>query len=206
MDNFALLMYTLTKSSKIWLFIIIVSAVFWLGGINVRALLGNELLNYDEFAFRTSIPPDEENTIFKMICYSSILIMISYVITFVSALFFVFNFKLSLKQNGWYLMCIILFFLFSPVEFYTYFLDLKFIQLFYTRPVNHDGLLKIFGERLGFLKGVPWIALLSYYAIIFISIFKPLSKTKRQLIEDKNKTNDLSYDYHLHEKDDIIND
>jgi hypothetical protein len=96
--------------------------------------------------------------------------------------------------------------MFSPVEFYTYFLDIKFILLFYQRPVNHDGLLKIFGERLGFFKGVPWIALLSYYSIIFIVIFKPLRKTEKELIEDKNKIDEQAYDYHLHEEDDIVHD
>lgn len=206
MNNFKIYMNTFSKSSKIWLFILAVSAIFWLGGINVRALIGNELLNYDEFAFRTSIPPDEENMIFKMMSYASILIIISYLFTFISIVFFAKNYKINLKQNGWYLMCLILFFMFSPVEFYTYFLDIKFILLFYQRPVNHDGLLKIFGERLGFFKGVPWIALLSYYSIIFIVIFKPLRKTEKELIEDKNKIDEQAYEYHLHEEDDIIHD
>jgi hypothetical protein len=192
------------KTSKILLFLLIVSAIFWLGGVNVRALIGNELLNYDEFSFRTSIPPDEENMIFKMISISNILIMVSYTLTFIFALLFVLSFKVSYKLNPWYLMCIILFFIFSPVEFYTSYLDLKFVTLFFKKPVNHDDLLKLFGERIGFFKGVPWIALLSYYAIIFVAIFKPLRKTKNQLLDDKIKQDEMHYDYYLHEDDDII--
>ena len=206
MNNFNNIMYKLNKSAKFWLFLLIVSSIFWLGGINVRALIGNELLNYDEFSFRINIPPDEENMVFKMISYSSILIMISYVITFFSALFFALNSKINLKENGWYLMCISLFFVFSPVEFYTYFLDIKFILLYYQKPVNHDTLLKLFGERIGFLKGVPWIALLSYYAIIFIAIFKPLNKTHKELADEQNKKSEDDYEYYLHEDDDIIHD
>jgi len=206
MNNFVTIMYNFSKSSKIWLFVLIISGIFFLGGINVRALIGNELLNYDEFSFRISIPPDEENMIFKMIGYASILIMVSYVITFLSAIFFAFSFKINKKENGWYIMCLMLFFVFSPVEFYTFFLDIKFIQLFYQRPVNHDGLLTIFGERIGFLKGVPWIAILSYYAIIFIAIFKPLRKTGKELLEDEKKKSEQDYDYYLHEDDDIIHD
>ena len=112
--------------------------------------------------------------------------------------------KINLKQNAWLLMCSILFFVFSPVEFYTSYLDLKFILLFFSEPPNHDELLKIFGERLGFLKGVPWIAILSYYTIIGIAIYKPLKKTQKELDEDKIKTDEHSYKYYLHEDDDIV--
>jgi len=199
-------MYKLSKISKVWFFVLIVSGIFFLGGINVRALIGNELLNYDEFSFRISIPPDEENMIFKMISYSSVFIMVSYLVAFISAIFFAVSSKINIRENGWYLMCLMLFFVFSPVEFYTYFIDVKFIQLFYQKPVNHDELLKLFGERIGFLKGVPWIALLSYYAIIFIAIFKPLRKTKRELLEVQQKKSEDDYEYYLHEDDDIIHD
>ena len=195
----------LNKASKLWLLLLIISTIVWLGAINVRFIIGNELLNYDEFSFRTSIPPDEENMIFKLISNVSIVIMIAYVFTFVSAIFFMKTCKINLKQNTWLLMCAILFFVFSPVEFYTSYLDLKFILLFFSEPPNHDELLKIFGERLGFLKGVPWIAILSYYTIIGIAIYKPLRKTQKELAKDKIKTDEHSYKYYLHEDDDIIN-
>lgn len=194
----------LNKVSKFWLLLLIISAIVWLGAINVRFIIGNELLNYDEFNFRTSIPPDEENMIFKLISHASITIMIAYVFTFISAIFFLKTCKINLKQNTWLLMCAILFFVFSPVEFYTSYLDLKFILLFFSEPPNHDELLMIFGERLGFLKGVPWIAILSYYTIIGIVIYKPLKKTQKELDEDKIKTDEHSYKYYLHEDDDII--
>jgi hypothetical protein len=194
----------LNKTSKFWLLLLIISTIVWLGAINVRFIIGNELLNYDEFSFRTSIPPDEENMIFKLISHASITIMIAYVFTFISAIFFLKNCKINLKQNTWLLMCAILFFVFSPVEFYTSYLDLKFILLFFSEPPNHDELLMIFGERLGFLKGVPWIAILSYYTIIGIAIYKPLKKTQKELDEDKIKTDEHSYKYYLHEDDDIV--
>ena len=196
----------LNKSSKTWLFLLILSAIVWLGAINVRFIIGGELLNYDEFDFRTSIPPDEENMIFKLISNASIVLMIAYFFTFIFAVLFLKTCKINLKQNAWFLMCAILFFVFSPVEFYTSYLDLKFTLLFVSGPPNHDELLRLFGERIGFLKGVPAIAVLSYYTIIGIAIFRPLKKTKKELEEDKLKTDEHSYKYYLHEDDDIIMD
>jgi len=195
----------LSKSAKIWLFLLIVGTIFWLGGINVRFIIGNDLLNYDEFSFRTSIPTDEENMIFKLLSYTSVLIMISYLVVLVSAIIFLKKCKIIFKENPWLLMCSILFFAFVPVEFYTTYLDIKFYQLFLEHPPNHDGLLKLFGERIGFLKGVPWIAVLSYYTIILIAVIKPLKKSKEELELDKKKNEEYSYKYKMHEKDDLEN-
>ncbi|HEY3250546.1 MAG TPA: hypothetical protein VGK25_05455 [Ignavibacteria bacterium] len=165
-----------SKSNKIALIILLIGAVFWLGGVNIRALVGNELLNYDQFDFRTSIPPDRENALFQMISNSSIVIVISYFFVFVSAIWFMATTKLKIKENGWLLMCAVLFFIFVPAEAYTNYLDIKFALLFHSHPPNHDELLKIFGERLGALSGVPVIALFCYYSIIPIVVFKPLRK------------------------------
>ncbi len=181
-----------------------VSAVIWLGAINVRALIGNDLLNYDEFSFRTSIPPDEENWIFRMLSHSSLLIIGAYVCTLVFSIIFLNKAKINLKENPWVLMCIILFYVFVPVELYTSYLDIKFYIMYLNNPPVHDGLLKIFGERIGFLKGVPWIALLSYYTIIVISVLQPMKKSMAELDEEKKKMlEEYSYKYFMHDKDDL---
>lgn len=174
-----------SKSNKIALTLLVISAVFWLGGINVRTLIGNELLDYDQFEFRTSIPPDRENTLFQMISNASILIAISYTIVLISAIWFISTTRLKVKENGWLLMAAILFFMFVPVEIYTYYLDMKFILLFFSNPPDHDELLRIFGERIGALSGLPVIAVFCYYTIIPIVIFKPLRKKSAAVNEEK---------------------
>ena len=78
-------------------------------------------------------------------------------------------------------------------------------MLYLQNPATHDEQLKIFGERIGFLKGVPWIAMVSYYTIIVISIFQPLKKSNQELLEmDKTKEEDYSYKYDMHEDDDLV--
>lgn len=180
-------------------------AIFWLGAINVRFFIGNQLLNYDEFNFRTSIPPDEENQIFKMISDSSLMIMAVYPVVFIAAIVFLRNCKINLRENPWLLMSAVLFFVFVPVEIYTSYIDLKFIMLFDKRPANHDRLLELFGERIGFLRGVPWIAVMSYYTIIWLAVFKPLKKSTAELEEEEKKIQDThGYKYIFHEDDDLI--
>ena len=195
---------TLNKKAKTSLFILTVFAIFWLGGISVRFFIGNQLLDYDEFNFRISIPPDEENQIFKMISDASIMIMISYIAVLISAVVFMKTCRINLRENTWLLMCAILFFVFVPVELYTSYLDLKFIMLFDKRPANHDNLLKLFGERIGFLRGVPWIAIMSYFTIIWLAIFQPMKKTVAELEEDEIRLKEThGYKYIFHEEDDL---
>lgn len=165
-----------SRSNKIALTLLIIAAIFWLGGINIRTLIGNELLDYDQFEFKTSIPPDRENTLFQMISNASLVIVVSYVIVLIAAIWFMITTRLKIKENGWLLMSAIMFFIFVPVEVYTYILDIKFMLLYHAGPPNHDEILKLFGERIGALSGVPIIAVLCYYTIIPIVIFKPLRK------------------------------
>lgn len=102
-------------------------------------------------------------------------------------------------------MSAILFFAFVPVEFYTMYIDIKFALLFNKRPANHDELLRLFGERIGFLRGVPWIGVLSYFSIIWIAVFKPLKKSAEELSEEERKIQDEhGYKYIFHEEDDLL--
>ncbi len=174
-----------SRSNRIALTLLVISAIFWLGGINIRTIIGNELMDYDQFEFRTSIPPDREDTLFQMLTNSSIVVVISYVFVLVSAIWFLVTTKLKMKENGWLLMSAVLFFMFVPVEFYTNYIDVRFMLLFHQGPPNHDELLKLFGERIGAFRGLPVIAVLCYYSIIPIAIFRPLRKIKETNEEKK---------------------
>ncbi len=192
------------KNARFWLALLVVAGVVWLGAINIRGLIGNDLLNYDEFSFRTGIPPDEENWIFRMLSHSSLVVLCSYAVVLFSAIMFVSKARINLRENPWYLMCMIMFFMFVPVEVYTSYLDIKFYLLYLTDPPVHDDLLRIFGARIGFLKGVPWIALLSYYSIIILAVFQPMKKSLRKLAEEKRiLREEYSYKYFMHEDDDL---
>lgn len=194
----------MSRSSKFWLTVLVIAGITYLGAINIRFIIGNELLNFDEFSFKSHLLPVELSLIFKLISYSSLVIIVSYVIVFISAILFFINYRVNYRENVWLLISAILFFVFSPVEFYSGYLDFKFYLMYLEDPYEYEQKLLVFGERLGLLKGVPWIALLCYYTIIAISIFKPLKKTKAELEEEDKKNEDYAYKYIMHEEDDII--
>jgi hypothetical protein len=191
----------LTTKAKVWLAILIFAGITFLGGINIRFIIGNQLLNFDEFSFRTDLQLDEQNMIFRLLSYSSLVIMGAYLVLFVSAIMFLINYKVDYRKEVWLLMCAIIFFLFSPVEFYSSYLDFRF-YLLYLQPYPDWKLqLELFGRRIGFLKGVPWIGVLGYYTIILLAIFKPLRKSKEEIDKEDKEKESYSYDYLMQDDD-----
>jgi hypothetical protein len=161
---------------KILLLLIIIGGVFWLGGLNIRAIIGNEFFEKGTILFRTDLSPEYERALLTMLGYSAIVTIIAYFIVFVSSISWLLLVKPNLKQNGWLMASIILFFIFTPVEFYTGYLDLKFILCFIYSPFLPDYLKTLFLQRVSCLSGLPVIATFCYYTIIAICVWRPFTK------------------------------
>lgn len=161
--------------SRISLLLTIIGAVVWLGGVNVRAVIGANLLEFPTIEFKPNVHPMVEREIFNLIAISSIVVTIAYLVTLAGSIFFLKSTHLDLKQNGWLMMSAILFYPFVPVELYTMFLDAKMTYLDLILGSNDlVEFRKLFIHRLAALSGVPIIALFCYYTIISLVVFQPL--------------------------------
>ena len=158
------------------LFLLSVCAIIWLGAVNVRALIGNELLIFGTLQFKTILDAELEREVFRLINLSSVIVIGGYLGTFAGAVTYMRTTRLPFKQNGWLMMSAILFFIFSPVEFYTLYLDCKMIALDFFSSPSLTEFRVLFIHRLAALAGVPMIALLSYYTIIGLIIWRPLKR------------------------------
>lgn len=172
-----------TTVSKIPLFVLAVGAIFWLGGINIRAIMGNELLEPGTLNLRQGLPLDAERTLFDLLARSSILTIISYVVVFMSSIIYLVTTSLKFKENGWLLMVAILFYIFTPVEIYTTYLDSKSVLLWFFSSPSLEELRELFVKRIGALSGLPVIALLCYYTIIGLIVWRPLTKKSRDAVQ-----------------------
>lgn len=165
------------RAEKTSLFFLIVSGILWLGGINIRAVIGNDILVMGTLEFEPNVHPMIEREVFGLVAKSSLVIIIAYLITLVSSIVFLKSTSLSPKKEGWLMMSAILFYIFVPVEIYTMVLDAKMI---YLDLVLSSGDLvefrKLFIHRLAALAGVPIIALCCYYTIIGLAVFQPLRR------------------------------
>ncbi|MDI6766798.1 MAG: hypothetical protein QME52_08260 [Bacteroidota bacterium] len=163
---------------KIALLVVTITSIIWLGGINIRTIIGFDLLQTGTLDFKPNIHPYVERTVFGLIAQSSILINIAYIILWISGIIFLRTTHLNLKENGWLMICAILFYIFTPVEIYTMILDFRMWYLDFLGSSDLVEFRKLFIHRLGALAGVPMIALLCYYTAIAIATFQPMRRMK----------------------------
>lgn len=161
---------------KISLFLVAVSGVCWLGGINVRAVVGFSLLQIGTLEFRPNIHPYVERVVFSLLAQSSLVVNIAYVVLLIASVVYLRNAKWNMKAEGWLLMSAILLYAFVPVEIYTMVLDVKMWLLDMSGSNDLVEFRKLFIHRLAALSGVPMIALMSYYTIIGLVIARPLRR------------------------------
>jgi hypothetical protein len=165
------------RTARVSLLLIALGVIVWLGGLNIRALVGFDMLRIGTLDFKPNIHPYVERAVFGLVAQSSMVINVAYVAVWITGIVFLRTTSLRLKENGWLMMAAILFYIFTPVEVYTIVLDTK---MWYLNAIGSNDLVefrKIFIHRLGALAGVPMIALLCYYTAIVLVVFQPM-KTK----------------------------
>jgi hypothetical protein len=162
---------------RIALVVLIIAAIVWLGSMNARIGLGGALLKPGTLEFKEYIPPDAEREVFRQFSLNAALTAVSYLIVFLSATAFLLLTPLRLKENGWLMMSTILFYACSPIEWYTFVLDVRMAYLEVFTSEGNDAFRELFLARAGALAGAPFIAQLCYYTIIGLAVFRPLRNT-----------------------------
>ncbi len=172
-------MVSSTPGPTVWrvaLFLCVVAGIFWLGGINIRAILGNDMLKIGTLEFEEYLPAEAEREIYRLLAFTSLFVGLSYLVVLVSSIVFLATSPFRLKEHGWLLMSAILFYLFVPVEAYTMYLDGKLVYREFFTTADNQSLRELFIARVAALAGAPLIALLCYYTIIALAIFQPFRK------------------------------
>jgi hypothetical protein len=168
------------RLENIALLVLILSGAFWLGGLNVRAAVGFDLLQVGTLEFKPNIHPYVERAVFSLVAQSSLIVGISYIVCWVSAAVYLASCRHSFRENGWLVVSAILFFLFTPVEIYTMVLDARMWLLDHQGSNDLVEFRKLFIHRLAALSGVPMIALLCYYTAVAFAVFRPFRRPPRQ--------------------------
>jgi len=167
-----------SKTTKIFLILLIFGGIIWLGGLHIRAVVGFDLLEMGTLDFKPNIHPYVERVVFRLIAQSSMIVDCAYVVVWLSGIFYLRCTSRRLKEHGWLLMCAILFYMFTPVEIYTIVLDMRMWLLDHAGSNDLVEFRKLFIHRLAALSGVPTIALLSYYTVIVVAIFQPFRRNR----------------------------
>lgn len=163
-------------TTKILLFILILSSIFWLGGSIYRAIIAYTLFEPFSLVVKSEITYDILNQTLRLIGNVNVYILISYPIVLISLFLFVKFSKVKLKSEGWFFMILMIVILFLPVEIYLSYLDINFTYMVLFSSFDTNLALSLLIQRISALGGLPVIGTLCYFTSIWIAIFQPLKR------------------------------
>ncbi len=175
-------MKNLKPSSKIFLFISVLSASVWTGAYITRLVTTYQLFERINFQLKPFINGQNLPGILQILYAPTLITFIAYIFLILSFTIFISTLNISLKQNGWLFIITIIVFITLPFEVYLMTYDYKFLALTGVENFDSSAALTLIIERFKKLNGFPIIELLSYFSIIYFALFQPLkAKVKKAL-------------------------
>lgn len=169
----------LSGLSKSIAFISLLSLSIMLGSYITKLFTVYYLFEGPDLVLRDFIDPSDLDTSLKLLFPVHIIHLIAYLITITSLVLFVITSKLSLKQNGWLFIILLIFFVTLPFEAYLLTIDYKLITAIMSDKIVSTELLGLLRDRIQKLSSYPLVALISYISIYYFIIFQPLTKSNQ---------------------------
>jgi|GEM_PF-262652 len=166
-------------SSALWrgaLFVLIIGAILWLGSLNARAVVADNILVRGTLTLDPAVLPAVEQQVYREWSGLGIVMIAGYALVLVSAIVFLISSPFRLRENGWLMMSAILLFLFVPVEVYVMVLDVRMMVMEFVHGGTLTAFREIFIARLSALGGAPLVAVLCYYTIIALAVVQPFRR------------------------------
>ncbi len=169
-------MHKLNKFSKIFLFLFAASGVIWLGSYITRLSLFYRLFQEDELILREFINYENLSAIMQVLITAISINMIFYLTMIFSFMVFILSSKLNLKQNGWLFISMVIVIITLPFEIYLMTIDYKILMQILSNVFSSDEILQLVIKRFTVLGSFPMIEILSYFSVLFLFMFQPLTK------------------------------
>jgi hypothetical protein len=162
---------------KTFLFLTVLAGLIWLGGYIARMLITFQLFEGNQFELKSVFSGDYLRAAFYTINSAITYNLITYPVFLISFFTFFIISKLSLKNNGWLFISLILILITAPFEIYLLTIDYSIATtVFYNPGFDVTNILGLTIERFRVLSSFPIIEVFIYFAIIYLFIFQPLKK------------------------------
>ncbi len=173
----------LNKVSKIFLYFFAVFGAIWFGSYLTRLSLFYSLFEASEFILKEFVNDQNISGIFQTLIAAVTINFIFYLLMIICFITFLITLKLSLKENGWLFISMILIFLTAPFELYLMLIDYKIVIQVFSGNFNSPEILSLVIKRFTILSSFPIVEIFSYLAVIYLFLFQPLSGSRKRLIE-----------------------
>lgn len=177
-------MNNLNRFSKFLLFITCLSGALWLGSYVTRLFITYRFFEDTGFVLKAYYNTGNLNEILITLLPLFTSTFVLYIVFFIFFISFLISSKINLKNNGWLFLITILVLVTFPFEAYLMTIDLEIISSVYSESFNPNDIIELIKDRFKIFSSFPVIEIFCYFAIVFLFIFKPLSKEKLSINEN----------------------
>ncbi|HED05923.1 MAG TPA: hypothetical protein ENI61_04480 [Ignavibacteria bacterium] len=166
-------MKKLKLSSKIFLFIFVLSLIIWIGGYLTRISITYQLFERINYQLKPFINGQNLAAILRILYIPTVITFVAYIVLIVSFTLFISTAKVGLKKNGWLFIITLIIYITLPFEIYLMKYDYNFLLLTVGNNLENTVAINLIISRFKSLNGFPIIELLSYFSIIYFALFQP---------------------------------
>ena len=162
--------------TKLILFLLTLSVIFWIGGSIYRAIIAYTLFEPFSLIIKSELTYETLRQTLVLIGNINVYLIISYPLTLILTVLFLKFSRVNLKNEGWLFMTILILAIFFPVEVYLSYLDTNYAIMVLLSEFDTNQALSLLIQRISALGGLPAIGFLCYLTIFWLIAFKPLKR------------------------------
>lgn len=165
--------------SRIIFFFVLIGGVIWFGGSLVRTAIAFDAFVPGTLVLKSNVSAAARFEALRLYSITGFYTSAAYIVLFTGALIFIFAEKGRFRDRGWLFISLVLFFLFSPVEWYRIYFDARLIQIFADSPASalQDEAFKIFLRLFSpQFSAASILAFFTYFTIVFFLALRPLHR------------------------------
>ncbi|MGD8779931.1 MAG: hypothetical protein PVH88_13335 [Ignavibacteria bacterium] len=161
---------------KIFLFLSAICLILWLGSYVSRHISIYQFFETKTLNLNKELSESDLTILIRSNASIIYFNLISYLFLILFSFLFALTSKINLRNNGWYFISIVLFVCTIPFEIYLLTFDREIItRVFYSEFTNEDVIYLII-KRIESSSSFIVVELLSFFAIVYMFLFKPFIK------------------------------
>ena len=164
------------KISASFLIVASISCILWMGSYLLRMILSYQLFDETISSYRGFINDRNLSGILTALNPAVITTFILFTVFIIFYFLFLFTSGLNLRKNGWLFIITVLVIVTAPFEIYLMTIDYQIYSGVSSGIYQNSEIISLMMKRLKSLSSFPFIEVLSYCAIIFLAVFKPLTR------------------------------
>ncbi len=169
-------MKKISKISASFLTIASIACIFWMGSYLLRMFLTYQLFDETITSYKPYVNDQNMSGILITLNPALVTTFVVFIVFLIFYFLFLFTSGLNLRKNGWLFIITIIVLVTAPFEIYLMTIDYQIFSRVNTGVFQSSEVILLVMKRLKKLSSFPLIELLSYCAVVFLAIFKPMTR------------------------------